>query len=234
MQAESGIRKLEGNRRISLITGCLISLSLLFAFSHAIAAEQISAERTFTLRVLPLLKEKCFACHGDHPQDVKASLDVRSRDGLLKGGESGEASLVPGNPAESILYQAVLWEGYEMPPKENDRLSPGQIATIERWIKAGAPWPDEAVQARYREEANQMAVTEDGVKFTTSGGTSAEWSNRRYQLDDLWSFQPVRVLLMCPERSRSRFGLPPLCFEIDLALRLLPSRALPSRPTFPT
>lgn len=33
-----------------------------------------------------------------------------------------------------------------MPPKENDRLSEKQIADLQTWIEAGAPWPDESIQ----------------------------------------------------------------------------------------
>jgi hypothetical protein len=64
------------------------------------------AEELFARRVLPLLKSKCFACHGDDPADVRGELDLRSRKGLLQGGESGETSLVPGKPEQSSLGPA--------------------------------------------------------------------------------------------------------------------------------
>ena len=85
--------------------------------------DRAAAERLFTLRVLPLLKTKCFGCHGNDPNDIRGDFNLLTREGMLKGGESGAPSLVPGRPLESSLYQAVLWEGYEMPPKENDRLT---------------------------------------------------------------------------------------------------------------
>ncbi len=102
----------------------------------------------FTLKVLPLLKAKCFGCHGDDPEDIQGAFDVRDRDSLLRGGESEEASIVPGDPDASPLFRAVKWEGLEMPPKENDRLSEAEIELVRRWIVAGAPWPDEAAQER--------------------------------------------------------------------------------------
>ncbi|MCB9951820.1 MAG: PSD1 domain-containing protein [Planctomycetaceae bacterium] len=153
-----------------------------------------AAEREFTLKVLPLLKDKCLGCHGGDPSDIKGEYSIVDRDHLLGGGESGDAAVVPGRPGESPLLSAIRWENLEMPPKENDRLTSDQISTIERWIKAGAPWPDEDTQARIREEESKKAVTDEGVRFATSGGTSAEWSNRRYQPDDLWAFQPVKRL----------------------------------------
>ena len=66
----------------------------------SIARADEAAERDFTLKVLPLLKAKCFACHGDDPEKVKGGLDVRSREALLKGGTSEEAGFVPGDPEE--------------------------------------------------------------------------------------------------------------------------------------
>ena len=58
----------------------------------------VEANRLFTLRVLPLLKKKCFPCHGDDASDLRGDYQLLTRDGMLAGGESGEPSLVPGKP----------------------------------------------------------------------------------------------------------------------------------------
>ena len=36
---------------------------------------------------------------------------------------------------------------------------------------------------------SQQRVTSEGLIVSTSGGTSAEWTNRRYQPADLWAFR---------------------------------------------
>ena len=110
-------------------------------------------ERSFTLKVLPLLKEKCFACHGDDPKKIKGELNMLSREGLLKGGESSDKVLVPGKADASSMFVAVTWADgdLEMPPKENDRLTKEQIELMRAWIDAGAPWPSEAEQKKLRE-----------------------------------------------------------------------------------
>ena len=100
------------------------------------SADADSEARHFTLKVLPLLKDKCLGCHGADPEDIKGGYDARSREAVIKGGESEEAAIIPGNPDESPFYQAVTWEGLEMPPKENDRLSGEQTQWIRRWIEA--------------------------------------------------------------------------------------------------
>ncbi|MDA1231479.1 MAG: hypothetical protein O2856_11945 [Planctomycetota bacterium] len=105
-----------------------------------------SAERDFTLKVLPLLQQKCLGCHGGDQNDVKGEYSVVDRENLLKGGESGDPAIVPGKPDESTLYSAISWKELEMPPKENDRLTVEQIAIVRRWIEGGAPWPDDATQ----------------------------------------------------------------------------------------
>ena len=97
------------------------------------------ANRLFTLKILPLLKDKCFGCHGRDPEDIRADYDLLTRAKMIRGGESGKTALVPGKPQDSPLYRALLWDGYEMPPKETDRLSKEETEYFSKWIAAGAP-----------------------------------------------------------------------------------------------
>ncbi len=154
-------------------------------------SSQAQEQRHFTLKVLPLLTEKCLACHGGDPDDIKGEFDVRTLEAILRGGESEEAALIPGNVDESPLVQAVRWESYEMPPKENDRLTPEQVTIIERWVKNGAVWPDEKVQQAIRRDEWSVQENEDGILMSTSGGLADEWTYRRYDRSEVWAFQPV-------------------------------------------
>ncbi|PQO25351.1 hypothetical protein C5Y96_25730 [Blastopirellula marina] len=176
--------------------GLALTIALLGLWGHLAAAQaedpsHPDAEQLFTLKVLPVLQTKCFGCHGSDAQDVRGDYNLLTRDGMLTGGESGEASLVPGKPEESALYQAVLWKGYEMPPKENDRLSEAQIADLRTWIAAGAPWPSAERQAEIRNAEWENVTNEEGQLVKTSGGTSDEWTNRRYDPSDLWAFEKL-------------------------------------------
>ena len=86
---------------------------------------------------------------GDRLFTIKGNYDMLSREGLLLGGETiGQDVLAPGHPEKSFFMEAIRWEDpdFEMPPKENDRLTEEQIAQVERWIKLGAPWPEESIQ----------------------------------------------------------------------------------------
>jgi hypothetical protein len=151
-----------------------------------------AANRLFTLKVLPLLKVKCFGCHGNDPKDIRGDYNLLTREGMLKGGESGETSLVPGKPAESSLYLAVLWDGLEMPPKENDRLTEDETEFVRKWIAAGAPWPDAESQLKIKKAEWAVRENEDGLIVDTSGGLGDDWTYRRYQREDIWAFQPVK------------------------------------------
>ncbi len=169
------------------------------------------AEELFVRRIAPLLADKCVACHGQDDTDIAGSLDLRSLADVLTGGDSGAPAVEPGKPEESPIYLAALrsedrWS--PMPPKEADRLDAEQLGWINDWIAAGAPWPD---QERQREivQANDIRWSaEDGIVVPTSGGLSPEWSNRKYQPEGLWAYQPVTKPVLENERYGDRWKHP--------------------------
>jgi cytochrome c553 len=121
------------------------SLGILFlALLPASAARaQESPTDLFEKKVRPVLVAHCFACHSGAAKKLEGKLRLDSREGMLLGGESGPA-IVPGEPEHSLLVTAVRYvdPDLSMPPKE--RLSGAEVATLEAWIKAGAPWPRES------------------------------------------------------------------------------------------
>jgi hypothetical protein len=65
----------------------------------------------------------------------------------MKGGESGDV-LSPGHPEKSEMIRRLLLprdDEESMPPK-GKTLSEKEIATLQLWIKIGAPWPDSVDQ----------------------------------------------------------------------------------------
>ena len=158
------------------------------------ANAETSAEAIFARKVLPLIKERCLPCHGEKPGKLKGEFDLRSRAGLLAGGESEKPSVVAGKPLESPLYLAVTRK-YEddwsaMPPKENDRLSEAEVKHIRDWIAGGAPWPGAKRLAQLLEQEDPWAA-ESGVTVKTSGGLNAGWTHRKYDPRGLWAYQPL-------------------------------------------
>ena len=178
-----------------------IFAGLLFVLCLPVCAADEKAEREFTLKVLPLLRNKCFGCHGSDADDIKGDYNMLTRESLLKGGETEDIVVVPGKPEEGTMMGAITWEDMEMPPKENDRLNETEIELVRNWIKAGAPWPSEEKQARFREEEKQNLINEDGMMIKTSGGESEDWTNRRYKPEDVWAFQPVKPVKAPADRN---------------------------------
>ncbi|MEO2013392.1 MAG: PSD1 and planctomycete cytochrome C domain-containing protein [Fuerstiella sp.] len=146
------------------------------------------AEKLFALKVGPLLRDKCLACHGADPEEIESSFDLTSRKKLLTGGESfGSDAVVPGDAKESFLYSMVqrTEPDFAMPPKESEQLTEEETWWIRDWIDGGAPWPnDERIAEIYDRYA-------EGVTWKTSGGLSDEWTKRKYKPEDLWAYQPL-------------------------------------------
>ena len=186
---------------------CLAPASLVFSEESVPADDAV--EREFTLKVWPLLKDKCFGCHGGDAEDIKGDFDISAREGFLRGGESEEPCVVPGDSDQGTLIEAISWAGLEMPPKENDRLTDEQVEMVRRWIDGGAPWPDERTQQRYRDEERLAEVTDEGILIQTSGGLGDEWTFRRYEQQDVWAFLPVTKPMM-PTATSEQHSVSPI------------------------
>ena len=92
----------------------------------------------FTSYIRPLLETQCLNCHGAG-QVKRSGFDLSTRDGLLRGGDTGPA-VVPGNARESALYKRVSHEIQPGMPFQSAKLSEEQLARIREWIDAGAPY----------------------------------------------------------------------------------------------
>src|SRR3954454_20589589 len=91
-----------------------------------------AAAADFNKEVCPTLQANCLRCHGG--ERTKAELDVRSRAGLLKGGEGG-AAVSPGSPEKSLLWIHVAAD--KMPPGK-EKLTSAQKTILRTWIEKGA------------------------------------------------------------------------------------------------
>ena len=92
----------------------------------------------FEANIRPALVKYCYKCHSVEAGDSRAGLLLDTRRGLLEGGDSGPA-IVPGRPDESLLWEAINWDGYEMPPSQ--KMPRDVIDKFEQWIEMGAPDP---------------------------------------------------------------------------------------------
>ena len=110
------------------------------ARAEAAAAGTSPAEaKHFHEKVLPILRNECFRCHGEKDQ---GGLRLDSRALALKAGDSELPAIVPGKASKSELMRRVRHESEDerMPPTGKG-LSAEQIDILAKWIDAGALWP---------------------------------------------------------------------------------------------
>ncbi|MEO7653829.1 MAG: PSD1 and planctomycete cytochrome C domain-containing protein, partial [Bryobacteraceae bacterium] len=180
----------------------------------------------FEKQVRPVLVKNCVSCHG--PSQQSSSLRVDSRDSLLKGGNRGPA-LIPGDARLSLIARAVRHEDLKMPI--GIRLKDEEIAAIEKWVNAGAPWPKDPQAAQgpgapgYYEKIRKehwafQAVREP--KLPSTKNTS--WSDHPVDRFILASLEAANLRPAAPADSAALIrrlalvltGLPPTPLEVDL------------------
>ncbi|GIS29005.1 MAG: hypothetical protein CM15mP130_0350 [Verrucomicrobiota bacterium] len=116
---------------------------------------------------------------------LKGDLDLSSLDGMLFGGETSEKVLVPKKPDESLLLTAIEWKDpdYEMPPKENDKLTEKQIQYFREWIELGSPWPSQKFRIRSRlqnaKRSKQMRESSSKIREDSPMTGLTEDTNRK-------------------------------------------------------
>ncbi len=142
--------------RFSFLTAVIVGLAS-GAAAAALAEEPAATGPKFDAKSLeffekqvrPILVERCYECHSVQSKKLGGGLQLDSRTAAIRGGDTGPA-VVAGDLAESLLIDAINYgELYEMPPKS--KLSPKEIATLTKWVKLNAPWPNEKVAASQRE-----------------------------------------------------------------------------------
>lgn len=212
----------------------LLALLLLLSLVLDCLAPHAAAEArtpTFEDQIRPLLKARCFNCHGDS-DTPEGNLDVRLVRLMTAGGDSGPA-IVPGKRDESPLYIRI--RDREMPPEGAPGFTPAQVELIGKWIDAGAttrrPEPAEVSASLITEEDRafwSFQPLRNVTPPTVTGEARVESPIDRFIVDSLRhsNLQPAppadpRTLLR--RLSFVLTGLPPSTEEIE-AFRADPSR----------
>lgn len=150
----------------------------------------------FETKIRPVLAQDCYECHRTGGKK-KAGLALDHRQALLTGGDSGPA-IVPGDPAASLLLQAIRHDSDDLAmPKAGAKLEPGVIADFEQWIRLGAPDPRDTPPS----DAQVAADT--------------DWDAVLRRRKTWWSFQP----LARPDLGRLPAGAHPVDHLLAAKLR---------------
>lgn len=110
-------------------------------FPVAIPADDTKPSLTaisFDKQIRPILQANCMGCH--QPAKAKSGYVMTQFEQLLKGGESGDAAIVPGQPEKSRLLEDITPSNgkAKMPPDGRAPLTEAEIDLIKRWIAEGA------------------------------------------------------------------------------------------------
>ena len=95
---------------------------------------------SFYKEIRPIFQANCNGCH--QPAKMKGDYLMTDFLSLIKGGETGEPAIVPGNPLASYLVDQIMvdTDGFAEMPKGKDSkpLHSTEYDKIVRWIKEGA------------------------------------------------------------------------------------------------
>ena len=132
----------------------------------------------FTKKIRPVLMERCLKCHGG--EKVRSGLNLATRDGLVKGGESG-SSLDSEDPENSLVLKLLRHkEEPNMPPK-GGKLTGDLLTAFQSWIELGAPYDKPLIEGPIAAKGEMVVTASDR---------------------DFWSFRPLRKVEL-PETTES-------------------------------
>jgi hypothetical protein len=142
----------------------IVSLFWLLVGISVNAADMTAEQRSFfESKIRPVLVKQCYECHSQEAKKLGGKLLLDAPSEMIAGGESGPA-MIPGKPDESLIVQALRYDGLEMPPKK--RLPEQVVSDFITWVKMGAPDP-------------RMDLPKSAKKAVTTDKAA------------LWSYQPV-------------------------------------------
>ncbi len=113
----------------------------------------------FEEKIRPALAEHCYKCHSAKAVKLKGGLRLDHREGLLKGGGTGPA-ISSLKPDDSLLLKSLRHPDKDLLMPPDGQLPAEVIANFEKWVKAGAPFPEATASAANDAKAWWDAVVE--------------------------------------------------------------------------
>jgi len=122
---------------IWLLTACFIQA----CFIQACFVQVDGAESVDYLRdIKPVLKTRCFSCHGALQQEAGLRLDAGSL--IRKGSDSGAVVVLDQPSSGSLMDRVTSTDPSHRMPPEGEPLSEHQTGLLRNWISDGAPSPE--------------------------------------------------------------------------------------------
>lgn len=117
--------------KLVLVTGLLTILGCI----NPACADETTID--FVRDVAPIFQQHCVRCH--RADNRKGEVSLSTATDLVENGH-----VVAARPADSSLLDLVTSTAGKRPrmPKDGEPLTEKQVATLRRWIEAGAKWPE--------------------------------------------------------------------------------------------
>ncbi len=193
-----------------------------FALILCVGAPVLRADDAvdYAKQIKPILKQRCFSCHGALKQKADLRLDTVAL--MREGGDNGPA-LTPGSAAQSpIVHRVTSTEpAKRMPPlSEGEPLTAQQIDLLRRWIDQGAQGP---ANEKKEEDPREHWAFRKPVRAALPPVPDAAWSKN--PIDTFIAAQQLKQgltpqPLAAPEQQLRRvyidlIGLPPTREELN-------------------
>ena len=205
-------------KKVIVMHHCGVVIRTVVAAALLVASASGDESVDYARQIKPVLRERCYACHGALKQQGGLRLDTAAL--AVKGGESGTAIDVANVAGSLLLTRVTSHDEAERMPPEGEPLSPSQIALLKNWIAQGAKGP--ADEQPERDPRDHWAF-KTPVRPAVPQVADAEWSRNpidaflaaEHQRREL-KHQPVADKRIWLRRvSLDLIGLPPTVAELD-------------------
>src|SRR5580704_511053 len=177
----------------------------------------------FEKKIRPVFVTRCYVCHSAAAPKVQGGLQLDSRDGLRKGGNSG-SPITPGDPNSSLLIKALRYSdpNLKMPPGKP--LPPEIVADFEQWVRMGAPDPRiETPQTKASNKSRDWWSLKKPVRPEVPDVSDKTWPKTPIDNFILAKLTEAKLSPSAPAGKRTLIrratydliGLPPTQAEID-------------------
>ncbi len=172
--------------------------------NSVVAAPQAESD-VLARQVYAIFQQQCLECHGDLP-DPASELDLRTDEGLQRGGIKGKA-VVPHDPDASPLFTQLIRESRPYMPFGRPQLPPDQIELVRQWILAGASFAGvPEAQPNEGPDAAELAAREERPITDEERAYWAFVKPVRHQPpnveEDAWRGNPIDAFLLASMQQR--------------------------------
>lgn len=142
------------------------------AFCTSGAFAEAPDDDVYTHQIKPILRARCYACHGALKQAAGLRLDTGRA--IREGSENGQ--IISADPIDSatLLARVTATDDDQRMPPQGQPLTSSQVALLRRWILAGAQSPQNELP---EEDPQQHWAFQKPQRPTLPAVTNPDWPN---------------------------------------------------------